>query len=173
MQMHAWASIRETEVVIDRTRVVGLRELDEREGPRAAVALEGAVRDDLNRPDAVIERWWRGGPPSSCRKFTVNARPRNAHVVLEGSAVGCEFLGANLTIDVLKQEFGPPESTLRRIMPGGDDRTELWVLYSYGGGAVMFVESNYSARTNSGRRQIDRAVLNSPMITRMMEAQRR
>jgi hypothetical protein len=78
-----------------------------------------------------------------------------------------------VTADLLRKELGAPESISRRIMSANDDRTEVWVLYSYAGGAVIFVESNYGVRDAGGRRRIDRVLLSPLKLVRVMEMQRR
>lgn len=171
-QMNAWASIREVEVVLHRTRLVGSREFELAQGRRAAAVLEEGLRGDLGSSRLAIERWW-GDLSLACRGFTVHLRPRKMHVVLEAAADDCDLLSPDVTADLLRNELGPPESIARRILPANDDRTEIWSLYSYAGGAVIFVESNYAARDAGGRRGVDRVLLNPLKLVRLLEMQRR
>lgn len=171
-QMPAWASIGEVEVVLHPTRLAGSRQFNEGEARRAATVLQDALHTDRTRADAAIDRWW-GAVSPVCGAFTIRPRVGKLHVAIESVAAQCRLLAPVLTLDVLRRELGAPESIARRVMPGNDDRTEVWTLYEYASGAVSFVESNYGVRMNGGGRRIDRALLNPRKLTRAMEEARR
>jgi hypothetical protein len=159
----AWDRFDERRIVIMRDRMVGGTPFKSAE---TVQALVGSVRDAMTQAAPTPT-----GPFASLLSDYVNRpAPLQTQVVrladdgsqrLTVTAPNYQFLPATLTTKQVEEVAGPPEKlTTEVLQTEGDRRPVTLTLRSYGGGAIVYAESDWAPTPGI----VDRVILDVPAV---------
>jgi hypothetical protein len=154
--MAAFYASDQLEVAIEHDRVTGLKGYrSEEDALTTAPFLENSIKEILKN--------------ESCRSDTVMAGTKVGQRVvhLGFECIGSEFLTPVITVSTVLTVFGPSKTVSHQLVQvGPDGRTESLTTYSYGEGAVQFVQSTYASRVpGQSSPRIDKVVLKTRVFS--------
>jgi hypothetical protein len=165
----AWQAVGEDEIVVVHDRVLGTRvatrddALSRRSAFAGWLSRRGATLtaiDSLYRSSTSrgldVERLQTMLGRGNVEIVPEKGEFRLVYMVAEGGV-----LSPRLTLSVLAAQIGDPETVTDAVEPSDfEGRSHVLTIYSYAGGTVRFVTSNYAARiASTGELSIERALL--------------
>lgn len=158
-----WKRFDEQSIVIMRNRVVGRTPFKSVETAQALVA---GVRDWITQPaPQPAERFqallseFVNRPPSLQTEVVRSSEDDSQRVAVTGP--NYEFLPATLTTKQVEEVAGRPEKiTTEVLQTEGERRPVTLTLRSYGGGAIVYAESDWAPNPGT----VDRVIMNVPVV---------
>lgn len=144
-QLPALRQAGETQVYVFPDRAAGAVAFVDQAAARAAIARAPALaaRPATLRPQfQVLQAEVAGGAPLRVEAATL-IDGDGVHLTVTRDAL--QLLAPNLTMQTVRERFGPPtRTTLLTIQNRGERKPVILTLHVYADGAIAFAESNYA-----------------------------
>lgn len=167
VHLQSFQQAGERQIAVFAEKVVTTTPLkSEAEAKRVAEKLQQAISETNARPTPLTQKLMQlnEGQREALKPEVLRYFPDDESVRVKVNSL--DLFSAKLAVETVRKQLGQPEKVSTVIIPTeGERREQILTLYSYAGGAIVFVEADIAPRPG----RVNRVLLDVPRIIVALE----